>query len=216
MLFVALCMFLLGAMLYLTIITLIFYRFTFVPLTMEQLTPPYWINMGAVAITTLAGASLLSSQAELWPFLAMLRPFVAGFTLFFWATATWWIPLLLILGVWRHVVRRYPAALRPAVLGHGVSARHVHRLHGAARTGDRARRPASDSAGHRVRRAGGLGDDVRRHVSSPVERRAAEAFVALRKRRNGETDGQNRVVNARRTARGEPGVMLVLLCALRK
>ena len=59
MLFVALCMYLLGAMLYLTIITLIFYRFTFVPLTVDQLTPPYWINMGAVAITTLAGASLL-------------------------------------------------------------------------------------------------------------------------------------------------------------
>ena len=58
-LFFALCMYLLGAMLYLTIITLIFYRFTFVALTVEQMTPPYWINMGAVAITTLAGASLL-------------------------------------------------------------------------------------------------------------------------------------------------------------
>ena len=72
-LFFALCMFLLGAMLYLTIITLIFYRFTFVALTVDQMTPPYWINMGAVAITTLAGASLLI-QAELWPFLVMLRP----------------------------------------------------------------------------------------------------------------------------------------------
>src|SRR5262249_35225901 len=25
--------------------------------------------------------------------------------LFFWATATWWIPLLLVLGFWRHVLR---------------------------------------------------------------------------------------------------------------
>lgn len=111
-LFIALCMYLLGAMLYLTIITLIFYRFTFVPLTVDQMTPPYWINMGAVAITTLSGASLLI-QAELWPFLVMLRPFIAGFTLFFWATATWWIPLLLILGVWRHVVRRFPLSYDP-------------------------------------------------------------------------------------------------------
>ena len=46
-------------MLYLTIITLIFYRFTFVTMTVDQLTPPYWINMGAVAITTLAGSTLL-------------------------------------------------------------------------------------------------------------------------------------------------------------
>lgn len=115
-LFVALCMYLLGAMLYLTIITLIFYRFTFVALTVDQMTPPYWINMGAVAITTLAGASLLI-QAELWPFLMMLRPFIAGFTLFFWATATWWIPLLLILGVWRHVVRRFPLRYDPQYWG---------------------------------------------------------------------------------------------------
>ncbi len=115
-LFVALCLYLLGAMLYLTIITLIFYRFTFVALTVDQMTPPYWINMGAVAITTLAGASLLV-QAELWPFLVMLRPFLVGFTLFFWATATWWIPLLLILGVWRHVVRRFPLRYDPQYWG---------------------------------------------------------------------------------------------------
>jgi hypothetical protein len=110
-LFVALCLYLLGAMLYLTIITLIFYPFTFVALTADQMTPP-WINMGAVAITTLAGATLLI-QSDLWPFLVMLRPFIAGFTLFFRATATWWIPLLLILGVWRHVVRRVPLRYDP-------------------------------------------------------------------------------------------------------
>jgi tellurite resistance protein TehA-like permease len=115
-LFFALCMYLLGAMLYLTIITLIFYRFTFVALTVEQMTPPYWINMGAVAITTLAG-SLLLIQADRWTFLVMLRPFVAGFTLFFWATATWWIPLLLILGVWRHGVRRFPLRYDPQYWG---------------------------------------------------------------------------------------------------
>jgi tellurite resistance protein TehA-like permease len=115
-LFFALCMYLLGAMLYLTIITLIFYRFTFVSLTVDQMTPPYWINMGAVAITTLAG-SLLLIQADSWPFLAMLRPFLAGFTLFFWTTATWWIPLLITLGVWRHVVRRFPLRYDPQYWG---------------------------------------------------------------------------------------------------
>lgn len=33
-----------------------------------------------------------------------LYPFVRGLTLLFWATATWWIPLLVVLGVWRHLV----------------------------------------------------------------------------------------------------------------
>ena len=112
----ALCMYLLGAMLYLTIITLIFYRFTFLEMPMERLTPPYWINMGAVAITTLAGSTLLLA-ADAWDFLASLRPFLIGFTLFFWVTATWWIPLLLILGVWRHGVRHFPLRYDPQYWG---------------------------------------------------------------------------------------------------
>jgi len=115
-LFLALCMYLLGAMLYLTIITLIFYRFTFLPMTMDRLTPPYWINMGAVAITTLAGSTLLLARAAS-PLLEMLRPFLTGFTLFFWVTATWWIPLLVILGIWRHAVRRFPFRYDPQYWG---------------------------------------------------------------------------------------------------
>jgi tellurite resistance protein TehA-like permease len=111
-LFFCLCMYLLGAMLYLSIITLIFYRFTFLSLSMEQLSPPYWINMGAVAITTLAGSTLML-QAGAGTFLAQVRPFLLGFTLFFWAGATWWIPLLVALGIWRHGVRRFPVRYDP-------------------------------------------------------------------------------------------------------
>src|SRR3546814_5860323 len=66
----------------------------------EDLTPPYWINMGAVAISTLAGARLLS-QSALSPIVGDLTSFVAGLTLFFWAIGTWWIPMLVALGVWR-------------------------------------------------------------------------------------------------------------------
>ncbi len=115
-LFVALCMYLLGAMLYLTIITLIFYRFTFIEMTMERLTPPYWINMGAVAITTLAGSTLLLAR-HTDPFVDMLGPFLTGFTLFFWVTATWWIPLLVILGIWRHVIQKFPLRYDPQYWG---------------------------------------------------------------------------------------------------
>ncbi len=115
-LFFSLCMYLLGSMLYLTIITLIFYRFTFVRITTGSMTPPYWINMGAVAITTLAGSTLLF-QAPQWAFLEQLRPFLTGFTLFFWASATWWIPLLVLLGVWRHGLKRFPLRYDPQYWG---------------------------------------------------------------------------------------------------
>lgn len=100
-LFAALCLYLVGAALYLILITLIFYRLLFLPLAASGFTPPYWINMGALAITTLAGALLVLHAPAHAP-LGDLVPFVKGFTLFFWATATWWIPLLAILELWRH------------------------------------------------------------------------------------------------------------------
>ncbi len=115
-LFFTLCMFLLGSMLYIPLITLIFYRFTFVNLTTISLTPPYWINMGAVAITTLAGARLIIAAPD-WPVLNDLMPFLKGFSLFFWAAGTWWIPLLLILGFWRHVYKRFPLRYDPQYWG---------------------------------------------------------------------------------------------------
>ena len=115
-LFVALAMYLLGAMLYLAIITLIFYRFTFIKVTVESMTPPYWINMGAVAISTLAGATLML-HAEEWSFIVGVLPFIKGFTLFFWVTATWWIPLLVLLMAWRHFWRRHPIRYEPQFWG---------------------------------------------------------------------------------------------------
>jgi tellurite resistance protein TehA-like permease len=116
LLFFTLCMFLLGCMLYLLLITLIFYRFTFDTLTPASLTPPYWINMGAVAITTLAGSRLMLASEEV-RLLGEVLPFIKGFTLFFWAAGTWWIPLLFILGFWRHVYKKFPLVYDPQYWG---------------------------------------------------------------------------------------------------
>jgi len=106
LLFLALALWLCGGMLYIWIISLIFYRYTFFPFAPSDLMPPYWINMGAMAISTLAGVYLIQS-ASMASFLVDILPFLKGFTLFFWATATWWIPMLVILGFWRHVYKRF-------------------------------------------------------------------------------------------------------------
>jgi tellurite resistance protein TehA-like permease len=116
LLFVALIAWLGGAMLYVWIISLIFYRYTFFPFRPSDLTPPYWINMGAMAISTLAGAMLVLSGGASRLVIELL-PFVKGATLLFWATATWWIPMLLILGVWRHIVMRFPLRYDPLYWG---------------------------------------------------------------------------------------------------
>jgi tellurite resistance protein TehA-like permease len=103
----ALATFLLGGLLYVALLPLVLYRFLFFPLAAAQLTPPYWITMGAVAITTLAGA-LLSQATDGPAFVREVSPFLKGMTVMFWAMATWLIPLLLLLGAWRHMARRIP------------------------------------------------------------------------------------------------------------
>lgn len=105
--FASSCFWLAGSMIYFWLMAQIFNRILFLPLAAEQLTPPYWINMGAMAIATLAGARLVL-LADRFAFLADLLPFVKGTTLLFWATATWWIPILIALGVGRHVRHKFP------------------------------------------------------------------------------------------------------------
>ncbi len=111
-LFFTLALYLLGGMLYMIILSLVFYRLAFFSLTPKELTPLYWVTMGAAAITTLAGARLILNASQ-WTFLAEILPFLKGFTFFFWATATWWIPLLLILFTWRHIYKRFPLGYEP-------------------------------------------------------------------------------------------------------
>lgn len=115
-LFMTLAMFLLGFMLYILVISLIFYRFTFFRFKPEEMAPPYWINMGAMAITTLSGSTLIL-EANHWDLIQEIMPFLKGITLLFWTTATWWIPLLLILGVWRHGYKSIPLSYDPSYWG---------------------------------------------------------------------------------------------------
>ena len=113
--FAMLGFYLLGCMFYILIISLIVYRFMFFKIEAEDMNPSYWINTGAVAITTLAGANiLLRGHAS---FLAEFAPFIKGFTVFFWAAGTWWIPYLFIVGAWRHFYKHYPLTYHPVYWG---------------------------------------------------------------------------------------------------
>ena len=111
--FLALSMFLWGGMMYISIISLIFYRYMFFKFSPADFVPSYWINMGAMAISTLTGSLLIENAADAW-FLEELLPFLKGFTIFFWAAGTWWIPLLIVLGVWRYLYRKFPLRYDPA------------------------------------------------------------------------------------------------------
>jgi tellurite resistance protein TehA-like permease len=103
--FAALCAWLLGATLYSWIATLLLHRAFFLRFEPADLTPGWWINMGAMAISTLAGAQLVLLAPGI-PLLDAMQPFVRGGVVLCWTTATWWVPLLLVLNVWKYLEGR--------------------------------------------------------------------------------------------------------------
>lgn len=102
-----------GIVFYGIFITLFTHRIFFLRLDPREMSPLFWVVMGAAAIATNAGSTLIANPPDL-AFLTAMRPFIDGTTLILWAWGTWWIPMLVILGVWRHVVRRYPLRYDPA------------------------------------------------------------------------------------------------------
>lgn len=72
----------------------------------EELTPPYWVAMGALAVTVLAGARIVEMADA--PMVNVTRGLIAGLAVVFWAFATWLIPVLVAAGWWRHITRRVP------------------------------------------------------------------------------------------------------------
>ncbi len=103
----ALCLHFIGIAVYVALIVLIARRMLFLSLPPESLSPPYWINMGAAAISALAGAELIR-HAGSWSLLRTILPAITWTTLMLWSITTWWIPLIVILNVWRYGFRRFP------------------------------------------------------------------------------------------------------------
>jgi tellurite resistance protein TehA-like permease len=100
-----------GVLLYLITATLALAGLLHFPVQPAGLTPAYWVFTGAAAISVLAGAKVLELPAG--PLLTAMRPVVAGVSVVLWAFGTWLIPLLVGLGVWRHLIRRAPLRYDP-------------------------------------------------------------------------------------------------------
>jgi hypothetical protein len=72
--------------------------------------------MGSAAVSTAAGATLVAHSASS-PIVAELVPFIKGLPLFFWSVGSWWIPMLIALGVWRYLICGAPFAYGPLSWG---------------------------------------------------------------------------------------------------
>lgn len=99
---------LVGAVLYLLILGAVFHRLFFLNLAAADLKPSYWIVMGVEAVAALAATTAIE-HAPQSTLLRQSLPFLLPFALAFWSMAGWWMPLLLVLGLWRY--RRHWADL---------------------------------------------------------------------------------------------------------
>jgi tellurite resistance protein TehA-like permease len=104
----------LGLIFYALFVTLFCHRIFFLSFKPEDTSPLLWVIMGAAAIGANAGTSLILADTHM-PFLAAMRPFIDGVSMLLWAWATWWIPMLVIFGLWKHRVRHFPLRYEAAM-----------------------------------------------------------------------------------------------------
>ena len=102
-----------GVVLYVVIAALVLTSLLQYPVRPAELSPAYWVFMGATAISVLAGAQILLLPAD--PLVTAARPVIAGLCVILWAFGTWLIPFLLGMGVWRHLIRRVKLSYEPAL-----------------------------------------------------------------------------------------------------
>lgn len=103
---------LLGLILYGIFVTLFSYRVFFLEMGLDDYTPQMWVIMGASAISANASSGLDLADPVI-TVLSEVHPFVDSMALLTWAWATWWIPLLVVIGVWRHWIHKVPLAYDP-------------------------------------------------------------------------------------------------------
>ena len=102
-----------GIFLYAAAAVIVAVRILFYGLSPRDLTPPYWVAMGATAITVLAGARIVAMAGA--PAVDTTRHLIAGFSVLFWAFGTWLFPPLIAAAVWRHIVHKVPLGYEAAL-----------------------------------------------------------------------------------------------------
>ncbi|MGN6751816.1 MAG: tellurite resistance/C4-dicarboxylate transporter family protein, partial [Intrasporangium sp.] len=102
-----------GVFLYAASAIIVSLRIMLYELDPREFDPPYWVSMGAIAITVVAGARIVQMHSA--PMVDATRGLIAGLSVVFWAFATWLIPVLVAVGVWRHFVRKVPLRYEPTL-----------------------------------------------------------------------------------------------------
>ncbi|HKU03245.1 MAG TPA: tellurite resistance/C4-dicarboxylate transporter family protein [Arthrobacter sp.] len=102
-----------GLILYAAVGIFVSLRLMTYPIRPEDLRPQYFVAMGAMAISVLAGARIVEMAGA--PMVDATRGLVAGASVVFWSFASWLFPVLLAAGWWRHIVHRVPLSYEPGL-----------------------------------------------------------------------------------------------------
>lgn len=98
-----------GLGLYLVVATGLVVRILREGIGVQGLGPSFWVVMGALAISTLAAGRIADLPGD-GAAAQALHPVATGISLVAWGLATWLVPGLLALGIWRYVRRHVPAS----------------------------------------------------------------------------------------------------------
>lgn len=102
-----------GCFLYGSAVVLVGLRLVLYDVEPEDLSPAYWVAMGAASITVLAGVRVAAMHTQV--IVSVVHDMATGVSLMFWAFASWLFPVLVAAGWWRHGVHRVRLAYEPAL-----------------------------------------------------------------------------------------------------
>ncbi|MGO1227770.1 MULTISPECIES: tellurite resistance/C4-dicarboxylate transporter family protein [unclassified Brachybacterium] len=102
-----------GTILYVGIAVLVILRIVHFGITPRQFEPTYWVAMGALAISVVAGAGIYAMEPV--PMVDAARGLIGGTVVIFWCFALWQYPLLAGAGFWRHAIHRVPLRYVPSL-----------------------------------------------------------------------------------------------------
>lgn len=98
-----------GLGLYLATIIGLVTRILHLGISPAELNPSFWVVMGALAISCLAG-SHIGAMNDASSVAVAAKSIAIGVSLMLWGLATWLVVALLLLGTWRHLARKVGAS----------------------------------------------------------------------------------------------------------
>ena len=102
-----------GCFLYVCAVVLVGLRLVLYDVSPEDLSPSYWVAMGAASITVLAGVRVADMRTDV--IVSVVHDLATGVSMMFWAFATWLFPALVAAGWWRHGVHSVPLSYEPGL-----------------------------------------------------------------------------------------------------